>query len=209
MTREKSLLLAILLSVALCNLVAIAQPSINGRLSGTLGPGTYIVNGNCTVDAGTSLTIEAGTTFLFSGHFSLKVYGTLTAVGTEQDSIVFMRQNPDYSCEWSGIHFMIGCSPSSIVSYAHVEYAKYQTWPDYNGGAFYIEEDGVTISNCTISNNKSTAGGGLYVNEATPNISGCTFYANEAGNGGGMYIYNSTDVQVDNCKFFLNSSTST
>lgn len=209
MTRAKSFLLAILLSVALCNFVAIAQPSINGSLSGTLGPGTYIVNGNCTVDAGNSLTIEPGTTFLFSGHFYLKVYGTLTAVGTEQDNIVFKRQNPNTTCEWSGIRFMSGSSSRSIVSYAHLEYAKYQVWPDYNGGAFYIEQDGVTITNCWINDNYASSGGGIYVNAATPNISDCVFFGNTAGNGGGLYLYNSSGVVVENCIFAKNKSTST
>jgi hypothetical protein len=209
MTRAASLLLVILLSVALCNFVAGAQPSINGSLSGTLGPGDYIVTGNCTVDAGNSLTIQPGTTFLFSGHFSLKVYGYLSAVGTEQDMIYFKRQNPNTTCEWSGIRFMNGCSPNSIVSYAHLEYAKYHTYPDYNGGAFYIEEDGVTITHCWIKDNYASSGGGIYINGATPYISDCVIFGNTAGNGGGMYIYNSNGVVVENCIIAKNSSTST
>ncbi|MBU0519641.1 right-handed parallel beta-helix repeat-containing protein [bacterium] len=209
MTRARTLALAVLLTFALLFTTAIAQ-DISGSLSGTLGPGTYNVVGNCQVDAGQSLTIEPGTTFLFTGHYALKVFGTLHAVGTEADSIVFKRQQATSTCEWSGIRFMVGCSPNSILSYARLEWAKYHTYPDYNGGAVYIEEDGITISHCYIKNNYASSGGGMYINNVmSATITDCIFLANEAGNGGGMYINNSQYVTVDNSIIAKNKSTST
>lgn len=202
-------LLALLLLVTVCSSMAMAQPPVSGSLSGTLGPGEYIVVGNCTVDAGNTLTIEPGTTFLFSGHFNIKVYGTLHAVGTEQDSIVFISQSTGWDYEWCGIHFTSGSSPNSILSYAYLENARWIMYPDYYGGALQVDVSGVTISHCWIKNNKSSDGGGLYVNNATITISDCVFFGNEAGNGGGLYINNSTGVQVNNCIFAKNSSTST
>jgi hypothetical protein len=208
MTRARPFTLVILLAIALLTYTASAQ-NISGSLSGTLGPGTYNVVGNCTVNAGNSLTIQPGTTFLFAGHYSLKVYGTLMAQGTEADSIVFMRQSPSYTYEWSGIRFMNGSSPNSILSYCYMEYAKYHMYPDYNGGAVYIEEDGVTVEHCYLKDNYASAGGGMYINGASATISDCIFYGNEAGNGGGIYIYNSQNVRVSNSIFAKCKSTST
>ena len=41
--------------------LASAQPTIHGDLSGTLGPGTYIVDGDCQVPVGQQLEIQAQT----------------------------------------------------------------------------------------------------------------------------------------------------
>jgi hypothetical protein len=207
MTRAKPVLFAILL-LALSPCLVLAQPTISGSLSGTLGPGSYIVTGHCTVDAGNTLTIEPGTTFLFAGHFYLKVYGTLNAVGTEQDSLVFVSQFSGWEYEWSGIRFMNGSS-GSVLSYAYLENAKYHMYPDYNGGAIYTEANDVTVSHCWIKNNYASSGGGMYISSATVTVSDCIFFGNEAGNGGGMYINNSNGVQVNNCVFAKNASTST
>ncbi len=200
--------LIVLLSAVLCVLTANAQPTLSGSISGTLGPGTYIVTGNCTVDAGNSLVIEPGTTFLFSGHYHIKVFGSMTAEGTEQDSIIFTRQNPTSADEWAGIRYMNGSS-NCTLSYAYIEYAKNHVYPDYKGGAVYIEEDGVCITNCWMKNNYNSYGGGIYVLGATVNISDCVFFGNSAGNGGGVYLYNSPDCNVKNSIFAKNSSTST
>lgn len=209
MTRAKPLFLTILLLAALFPYLTSAQPTISGSLSGTLGPGTYIVVGNCTVNAGNTLTVQPGTTFLFSGHYSWKIYGTLNAVGTEQDSIQFIRQYTTTACEWSGVRFMTGSSASSVLSYAYLEGARYHVWPDYNGGAIYVEYVGVTISHCYLKNNYASSGGGMYVENAPVQVSGCIFLNNSAGNGGGIYINNSTGALVSNSIFAKNSSTST
>lgn len=209
MTRAKPILFTILLLLAFYPYVANAQPTLSGSLSGTLGPGSYIVVGNCTVDSGNTLTIQSGTTLLFSGHYSFKIYGELTAVGTEQDSIVFVSQFPGWEYEWSGIRFMSGSSRNSILSYAYMENAKYHVWPEYNGGAVYVEANGITVTHCWIKNNYASAGGGIYVESASMTVSDCIIFGNEAGNGGGMYINNSNGVTVNNSIFAKNSSTST
>jgi len=198
----------VLASLVLLFTAASAQ-DISGSLTGTLGPGTYTVVGNCQVDAGQTLTIQPGTTFLFAGHFSLKVYGTLNAVGTEADSIYFLRQQQTSTCEWSGVRFMAGSSPNSMLSYAYMEYAKYHTYPDYNGGAIFIGQSGVTITDCYIKDCYASAGGGIYVESVSATISDCFVMTCEAGNGGGMYINNSQNVLVQNSAFVKNRSTST
>jgi hypothetical protein len=192
--------------------MALAQPTIQGSLSGSLGPGAYIVAGNCTVDAGATLTVAPGTTFLFAGHYNLKVTGTLNAVGTAADSILFVRQFQTAACEWSGLRFMAGAMANSVVSYALFEGARYQVWPDYYGGALFIGAP-VNITHCYIDNCYSSSGGGAYianVNSGTVNISDCIIMNCSAGNGGGLYVYFSNAVvNIINCAIARNTSTST
>jgi hypothetical protein len=211
MMKAKSAFLAILL-VAIWASVVLSQPTIQGRLSGNLGPGAYVVIGNCSVDAGATLTVAPGTTFQFSGHFSIKVYGTLNAVGTAADSILFVRQSVTPDCEWSGLRFMAGAPANSVVSYALFEGARYQVWPDYYGGALFIGAP-VTISHCYVNNCYSASGGGIYiasVNSGTVNITDCIIMNCSAGNGGGLYVYYSNaTVNILNSFIARNSSTST
>jgi len=197
------------LLVALLITVGMVQAQISGSIDGTIRAGTFTVDGDVTVDAGNSLTIEPGATLLFTGHYSFKVYGTMIAEGTENDPISFKHQNPVFDNEWGGVRFMAGCSPNSILSYVHVEYAKYHLWPDISGGGVYIEEDGVTVSNCTIVNNYADSGGGIYINGAAVEITDCYIANNTGGNGGGIYVYNSTGVVVSGCEVAFNTSTST
>ncbi|MBU1652244.1 hypothetical protein KKA00_08490, partial [bacterium] len=103
---------------------AAAQTYINGDLSGTLGPGEYIVVGDCYVQLSESLTIEPGTTLFFSDYFTLYVYGQLLAEGTVQDSIRFTRYYPTEDCYHGGIRFMPGDSVQNRISYCHIEYAN-------------------------------------------------------------------------------------
>ncbi len=211
MMKAKSAFLAILL-VAICAGVALSQPTIQGRLSGSLGPGTYLVIGNCMVDASATLTVAPGTTFLFSGHYSFKVYGTLNAVGTAADSILFVRQGMTPDCEWGGLRFMAGAPANSVVSYALFEGARYQVWPDYYGGALFIGTP-VTISHCYVNNCYSASGGGIYianVSSGTVTITDCIVMNCSAGNGGGLYVYYSNaTVNILNSFIARNSATST
>jgi hypothetical protein len=201
------LILAILL-VGVCAGLALAQPTIHGPISGTIGPGTYIVDGNLTVNAGASATIAPGTSLLFSGHYSLKVYGTLTAVGTQADSILFVRQSMTPTCEWSGLRFMAGATPNSVVSYALFEGARYQVWPDYNGGAIYSTV-AVNINHCYIQNCYSSSGGAMYLTAAPATISDCIIINCSAGNGGGIYLYSAHNTTISNTAVARNSATST
>lgn len=207
MTKSKFISLTILL-LALCPLLTLGQ-NLQGSLSGTIGPGTYNVVGNCTVDAGQTLTIQHGTIIDFTGPFTFKIYGTLHANGIAGDSIQFKRQSSSTLCNWGGVRFMAGASTTSNLTHCYIEGARYQVWPDYNGGALYINNGGVTISWCTIANCLASTGAGAYVDGSPATFDHCIFFSNSAGNGGGLYIINSQNVNVSNSIFAKNSSTST
>ena len=62
---------------------------LNGGLSGTIEVATYRITGDLTIADGETAYIHAGTEFLFDGQYDFYVYGTLKAIGTESDSIIF------------------------------------------------------------------------------------------------------------------------
>ena len=86
MTKRNFVLSLILLMTAA--IFAFSQ-NISGNLSGTLGPGTYNVVGNCQVQAGQTLLIQAGTTFLHTGNYTWTINGHIVVNGTEINPVQF------------------------------------------------------------------------------------------------------------------------
>jgi len=210
MPKTQILIIASLLAVWMLPLNVVGQPSISGDLSGILGPGTYIVEGNCTVQFGNGLTIEPGTTFLFAGHYSFTVYGQLNADGTETDSIKFIRQFPTEECRHGGVRFQSGSSENSTLSYCWIDHAKNQDFPFYFGGGIYCSNVAITISNCRISKCKAERGAGLYAINAPVTITACVFEANLADvSGGGIQLHRSDGAEVSYCVIYENTATGT
>ena len=63
----------------------------SGEISGTWAQvnSPYFIVADVTVPDGETLTIEAGVEVVFDKDYTLKVNGSLTAIGTEEDSIHF------------------------------------------------------------------------------------------------------------------------
>lgn len=204
-----SLLLALMM-VWLLPICLFAQPSIHGSLSGTLGPGTYIVDGDCQVLNGNTLTIEPGTTFLFSGHFAIKVYGTINANGTESEPIEFLRQFPNETCRWGGLRFQPGAPGNSNLTYCLIDNCKNISYPNYYyGGGLWVSGVSLLVEHTTIQNCQASQGGGFYgTSNSNVRFVDCLIKGNTASNGGGLY-YSSSGGQVVNCIVAKNSSTNT
>jgi len=211
MPKLPSLLFVIALLAWLIVPAANAQPQIYGNLSGSLGPGEYIVIGDCNVQSGVTLTIQPGTTFLHATHAIWSIYGTLSAEGTEADPIIFERQYETEACKWGGIRIYNSSANNTVLDYCVVDYCKNTYYPTYYGGGIYVSGSTPTISNTTISNCYASSGGGAYITgSAGPVFDSCTFVNNTAGNGGGIYIYNqSNNTVIKNSIVAKNSSTST
>ncbi|RJP78810.1 MAG: hypothetical protein C4524_06070 [Candidatus Zixiibacteriota bacterium] len=172
---------------------AAGQPTISGPLTGNLGPGVFIVVGDCQVPAGQALTIQPGTELLFSGHYFLKVDGHLSAVGTAADSIILRRQFPTNECRHGGIHLNPGSSDSSQLAYVHIDHANNVDFPDCFGGGLLCWDAGVSVSHCTFSHCRAQYGGGAYFIGAQASVTDCAFRENEAvARGGCIYTIQSS-----------------
>jgi hypothetical protein len=224
-----------LTTILLFPAVMLAQPTVSGDLFGTLGPGSFVVEGDCNVPTAETLTILPGTTLLFSGHYTFYVYGQLIAEGTETDSIYFVRQYPTEECKHGGIRFQVGSSTDNRMSYCWVDYAFNPQFPTCFGGGIFCEGAGISIANCQVTNCKALFGGGIYIidSEATVThcvISGCEAIAegaplyaafssvlvsdcevtgNTGDHVGGLYIYTCDEAEVRNCVVAFNIATTT
>ena len=190
------------------------QTDVSGNQSGTWSAdgSPYRVTGEITVPAGETLNIEPGVTVNFQGHYKLTVNGTLTAAGTEQDSIFFTTDDPETG--WHGIR-LTGSQSGSSFSYCRFEYGKTSgsDFPDQHGGAIMMNESDAVIEHCLFINNEAFAedngmGGAIYgINTtAETQITFCTFLNNSTyGEGGAIKLTGDTGADIENCLFLNNT----
>ncbi len=187
-----------------------AQQTVHGTLSGSLGPGTYIVDGDIQVLAGQSLNINPGTTFLHSGHYTWTINGEFSAIGSESQAIRFIRQFPYEAHKWGGIRFQ-PYSTSQGLEWCEMDYCKNYAYPNTYGGAVYTYlVNNISIRNCTFTNGQAYSGGAIYCYYSNMIIiDNCTIAYNTASNGGGIFFNQCNDAVITNCLIVGNSSTNT
>lgn len=195
--------------LALIPMIAEGQPSIFGELSGELGPGVYVVVGNCQVRDGDTLRINPGTTFMHTGYYTWQIEGLLLAVGKENEPISFKRRDPIEDHRWGGFQFFLGYTGQSEVRWCHFDYCKKHNYPNNKGAAIYLGNVSVIIRNCTFTNGYATDGGAIYAEYSDEQvIDSCTFVLNNSGNGGGIYLDHCTRAVISNCYIGQNESES-
>jgi hypothetical protein len=98
----------------------VAPGPVSGTWKKSASP--YVVTGDLTIGRNKTLRIEPGVTVKFAGHFGLTVgyRGTLKAIGTEQDRIVFTPI--DQGEGWFGIR-LINSAADDVLQYCTLEYA--------------------------------------------------------------------------------------
>lgn len=209
MSAPKTVFFALLAALGLLSIQALAQPHISGTLSGTLGPGTYIVDGDCQVLMGDSLTVLPGTEFLHTGHFTWMIYGRLSAEGSEGDSIRFAPESPIPSYRWGGIRFTPTVPAQSTLDYCVIDGVSNGT--DVMGGGIYVEGNTITVRNTRITDCDIVEdGGGIYAYYGTLLlVENCLIENCIANIGGGIYLNLSSGAQVKNCTIINNVSDGT
>ncbi len=182
-----------------------ATAQLSGPLSGTLGPGTFTVVGDISVQSGDSLLIAPGTELNFTGYYVFEINGYLRAVGFENDSIKFQPIHPD--SVWGGIGFNNSADDSSRLSYCLITGSDNYVGPS-NGGISCIHSS-PSIVNCTISGNTGDYdGGGISCLEnSNPTIENCTISGNSANDGGGIFCYENSSPSIVNCTITGNTAT--
>jgi hypothetical protein len=202
--------------------------TLSGGLSGILLDTVYVIETDIWVSSTDTLVIEPGAEFYFlqSGGSapSFTIFGTIIAVGTENDSIKFQPACHDQ--RWRGMTFSFAYGDSSRLEYCLIR-------GSYQSGIWCVGTDptirhctiienscigigaGITCNNyasplisyCTITENSAgQTGGGIGCQDgSTPSIEYCDFVGNQAaGSGGGIYIYGDCDVSIRHCTFSEN-----
>lgn len=195
--------------------VSLAQTHISaGNVSGTwiTSGSPYLIEGEISIAAGQTLTIEPGVLVEFQAHYKLNVNGHLLAVGTENDSICFTIDDttgfsnllvPDGG--WHGIRFGNAApgNDTSRISFCRLEWGKaVGSLPDNNGGAIAVESyNNLVISNSLITHSIAAfAGGGIAISNSDIIVRDNTFYQNGAGFACGGIAISSCDPLIVNNK---------
>jgi len=172
----------------------------------TMAGNPYIVTGDVTVPAGETLTIEPGVEVRFDGYYSIYVYGTLKAIGT--DSWRINITSNIIPVPWRNIQTnFLG---NAEVKYCNISYAD-------TGIGLYSSNN--TIANNTISycrnsirigpssnniithNNILNNGGGIHVQDSSNNI---ITHNNIMNNEIGIHLLESSNITITNNNFVNN-----
>ncbi len=197
--------------------VLLADQTVSGDVFGTWYSGeTITVVGDIRVPQGNKLLIEPDVDVLFTGLYKFTIQGLITAVGTQEQIIIFTRAYPNEDCRWRGFRFE-GADDASIFEYCQVEWVWNQgSYADdwhgavmaknssptfrfccfndnisYRGGAITTESSCYSIIEFNhITRNQADSGGGIRVDwESDPLIRYNLIEENEAsGSGGGIYV---------------------
>jgi hypothetical protein len=184
-----------------------------GPVSGTwtLAGSPYIIEGNIVVESSGSLTIAAGVSVIMNVGSRFRVEGRLLAIGTVNDSILFLAADTSIGSE--GVHFLnTNFSPldSSRLAYCEFSYGVATVIPDpyMHGGGVYVKNSSrLLIDHCYFhhcrtldaygANGVNGSGGYPTGNPGTPGSQV------KAGNGGALYI-EACAPQVMYCTFAYN-----
>jgi len=195
---------------------AIAATPVGGIITTTTWTkafSPYRVTDTIFVPSNNTLTIEPGVDVLFDTDVQFIVQGKLYAVGTQADSIRFLKGT---SLSWRGIRITGG--DTSTIAYTRISDGVAQgiAEKDSCGGALYLSGDKtrVDMSNSIISGNMAPytngngGGGGIFNGDsATLTMTNCTVSNNAAirtgdrswGYGGGIYNCEKATLTMTNC----------
>jgi len=205
--KMKKFLMVTVLAVILSTTNLFAETYVSGTIvneTWNSSGSPYYVEGNILV---AGLTIEPGVRVEFLDDYVFEVAGVLTAIGTEEDLILFTTADTNEN-GWQGIFFNYS-SPGSIIAYCTIE-------ESINSG---IRIEGTTdtpvFRNCTISNNsRYYTGGGIWITgSGRVLLEGCKIDGNTAFHfggghpyGGGIYVVG--ELELNNCQVINNLSQS-
>ena len=166
-----------------------------------------------------TLEIEPGTKIYFGPEAGIISYGTLKAVGTEEDRILFNvlltamsdTWNTVMDCTWKNIAIAGKWADESVLEYCTIsrgsgrkeipktEYSEGLTLKKNMGGGVLVLRSDPTIRYCTIESNQAYSGGGLSLYESSPVLEGNMItYNNAQLDGGGLDLWNSSPVLEGN-----------
>jgi parallel beta-helix repeat protein/predicted outer membrane repeat protein len=186
---------------------------VSGELTGLwAGWDTLFVDGNIIVPLGETLEIMPGNgnvDVIFTGPFSITVYGRLLLTGNETDSITMYAENAETG--WEGIRFINTSGNNqgnSEIHFCLLKDGKSSPETYRSGGAIQADySSNLIITNCIFLNNEATNGGAIYLDFSSPSISDCEISFNTASeSGGGIYLGYDCNPTLSNLNIHHNSA---
>ncbi|MCD4736439.1 MAG: right-handed parallel beta-helix repeat-containing protein, partial [Bacteroidales bacterium] len=99
----------------------------------------YVINGDIIIPQGENLVIQEGTNVKFMGYHDFRIDGRITAVGTEQNPVIFssFEEIPEPG-DWQYMDFKETASSDCLLEYCVFEY----------GRSVKLTEADITVKNC-------------------------------------------------------------
>lgn len=136
----------IILTISFFSMQFSFASDLSGNIQGSLtqAESPYFVQGDLLIAVGDTVWIEPGVEIYFKGFFTLKVNGSLLAVGTESDSIYFCSgKTVQNQGDWFGI-FLENDGNSSTIAFAEIQHSAH--------GVSFNRSNG-TLRNSRLSSN--------------------------------------------------------
>jgi hypothetical protein len=164
----------------------------------------YTITDDIEVLKGRTLTIEPGVVVKFAGHFKFTVgyRATLTAIGSEEENIIFTATDTDEG--WFGLRF-VNSGDEDTLKYCTIEYSKKPRtegggYENFMGGAVlccgswdaepgYVVPSSPTIDHCLITNNYAEYGGGITLTDDSDAVITHNRIVDNSSDVGGAAIY--------------------
>jgi hypothetical protein len=187
----------------------------------------YIILDDVLVHGDSTLTLNAGTTALFTGPHFLEVHGQLLVNGTPTDPVTFDRENDTVS--WRGIFLNYtdtSMSDSSILQYGSISHTSggscltihhssrvrvshfsMSYGESFRGGGINCRFSDPMLEYLTVEHNHTLDGAGIALENSDALLCHCTVQLNVAdGAGGGMVIFDQSSPVLDSCFIGINSA---
>ena len=183
--------------------IYIQEPVVKGAWSLTESP--VHVNTSIVVPASEVLTIGPGVEVLVLGHHKIEVSGTLQAIGTMQDNVLFTT--PGQEAGWHGIRFLPeSANTNSKLLYCTIEngMAYGEGSRDNMGGGLFVDgNDNLYVGFSTIRNCQAAAvegelsgGGAVAVLNCSPTLNKNKFVSNSSAEYGGALLLENASPKV-------------
>ena len=190
--KKQLLMILLLVPVIIYSQTPVPPGPVSGNWDTAGSP--YMVNGDIYIDWFSTLTIDPGVQVRFTGWYKFNVDGSLIALGTETDSILFTAD--DTLSRWFGIRIIDNLFTVSM-KYCIVEYGKTDMtqppFPDNAGGGICIldcQYATISISNTSVRHNEAFYGGGILCDNANAIIDSCSITHNFAiARSGGIQFW--------------------
>ncbi len=172
------------------------------------------VVGNITIENGVTLSITPGVRVEFADYYRIDVAGTLLAIGTPEQRIVFTTDDPqDFTIDgsqagcWNGLRFdeTSSANATSQLAWCILEYSKAtqgdaRLYPLGGGALSVCDFSKLVVENCILRCNVADYGGAVFLyRNANPVIRGNLIVANHAlQNASAIYCAYSHPVLANN-----------
>lgn len=176
--------------------LATAQTNVSGGIytntTWTKVNSPYIVTGDIVVFPGKTLTIQPGVKVKFDGWYNIEIRGTLVAIGTITDSILFISNISLSKSAWDKININSAQNGTGTFEYCVVKHSsagigfqccggsnssfiKNSLFDNNDAASFGYTGSSLGVNNCVFINNR------VAINNENSIITNCTFINNDTG----------------------------